>query len=112
MARGRRSARASPVTDLPDRAEQFLARHPALVEAQARSKVWPRVREEAAVDIQGTRLYVVGDDTLGSDAALFLDRLARGARDVSSDPLSRELFLELPPDLQLLVRQALLLENR
>jgi hypothetical protein len=99
------------VTAHPDRAELFLARHPALLEAQTRSSVWPRVRKEASVEIQGTRLYVVGGDMLGSDAALFLDRLARGARALSSDPLSRELFLELPPDLQSLVRRELLLET-
>lgn len=96
---------------LPDRAEVFLDQHPALREAQAYSSVWPLVKEEAAVQVHATRMYVVGGDTLGGDAALFLDRLARGARASAADRLSRALFLELPPELQSLVRRELLLES-
>jgi hypothetical protein len=99
------------VTALPDRAERFLDRHPALREAMARSSVWASVKEEAAVDVHTRRMYLVGGDTLGGEAALFLDRLARGGRSETADRLSRELFLELSSELQTLVRRELLQEG-
>jgi hypothetical protein len=98
------------VTSFPDRAEVFLDRYPALREAQTRSSVWPLVKEEAAVQVHTGRMYIVGGDTLGGEAALFLDRLARGGRPAAADRLSRELFLELTPDLQSLIRRELLHE--
>jgi hypothetical protein len=90
------------------RAERFLAERPALREARGRSTVWPDILTSAAVRIRGERLYVVRGDTLGGEDELFLDRLARGAREAGSDPLSRALFLELPPELQEIVQRDLL----
>ena len=94
----------------PAQARLFLDAHPALEEARGRSKVWPQIMKEAAIRVGGAGLFVVGGDTLGGEDELFLDRLARGARP-SSEPLSRALFLELPDDLQTLVRRELLLER-
>jgi len=99
------------VSALPDRAEEFLRNHPALGAARAASKVWERVKEDAAVTLPTGRWYLVGGDTLGGEAALFLDRLARGANAEGSDEPSRQLFLELPDDLQAVVRRDLLLER-
>jgi hypothetical protein len=91
-------------------AEAFLDRHPALHAARSRSAVWPRVRDEGRIDLGGTEVYVVAGDTLGGEAELFLDRLARGSSAAGADPLSRALFLELPAELQALVRHELLLQ--
>ena len=91
---------------LPDRAEAFLEAHPELGVARA-AAVWPRIRDEARI-LPGPTGFLIGSDTFGSEAALLLDRLARGARAEGSDPLSRELFLELPESLRDLVRVILL----
>ena len=91
-------------------AEAFLDRHPALRAACGRSAVWPRVKDEARIDLGGTELYIVAGDTLGGETELFLDRLARGANAAGADPLSRALFLELSAELQTMVRRELLLE--
>lgn len=99
------------MTPLPDRAEEFLGKHPALRAAQSQSAVWPQIKEEAAVQLPTGRWYLVGGDTLGSESALWLDRLARGARSEGADPSSRDLFLELSAELQAVVRRELLLET-
>jgi hypothetical protein len=91
-------------------ARVFLDAHPALDAARDRSDVWPRIREEARLRLAGEELFIVGGDTFGGEAELFLDRLARGARP-SADPLSRALFLELSDALQAEVRRDLLLED-
>ena len=90
------------------RAESFLDRHAALREARTRSRVWPGVKTSAELVVDGQRLYVVGGDTLGGEDELYLDRLARGANVDSSDDLSRQLFLELPPPLRDVVARELL----
>lgn len=91
-------------------AEEFLSRCPALHAAQSRSTVWPRIRDEGRIDLGGTHAFVIASDTLGGEAELFLDRLARGANAAASDPLSRALFLELPRELQDVIRRELLNE--
>jgi hypothetical protein len=90
------------------RAAKFLDDHPELHEAMARSSVWPRVKQHAEVTIKGQPMYVVGGDTLGGEEELFLDRLARGAREAGADALSRELFLEQSESVQAIVRTTLL----
>ena len=90
------------------RAALFLQAHPALTDARASSSAWPRIREEAALTVAGRRLFLIAGDTLGGEEDLYLDRLARGAGEAGSDPLSRELFLGLSPELQTLVRRELL----
>jgi len=96
---------------LQSHAAIFLNAHPELREAQARSEVFPRIREQASLAVAGRQFYLVYGDTLGDAEALFLDRLARGARDKGADRLSRELFLELSPALQEVVRRELLRED-
>jgi hypothetical protein len=96
---------------LQSRAAIFLDAHPELREAQARSEVFPRIREQASLAVAGRQFYLVYGDTLGDEEELFLDRLARGARDQGADRLSRELFLELSPELQEVVRRELLRED-
>jgi hypothetical protein len=83
-----------------DTARIFFEQHPELRHALRRSAVWPRVREEAGMTIQGQTMYAIAGDVLGGEEDLFLDRLARGARPAGADPLSRALFLELAPDLE------------
>jgi hypothetical protein len=90
------------------RATKLLDEHPELREAIRRSAVWPRVKQEAAVTIRGQPMYVVAGDTLGGEEELFLDRLARGAREGGADALSRELFLEQSEAVQAIVRTHLL----
>lgn len=93
------------------RAEMFLQAHPGLREARDRSSVWPRVKDEARLAFGAGTTFIVHGDALGGEAELFLDRLARGAGAAGADALSRALFLELPADLQVVVRKNLLLED-
>ncbi|MEO8076113.1 MAG: hypothetical protein ABI818_07275 [Acidobacteriota bacterium] len=90
------------------RATKWLDEHPQLRTAMARSAVWPRVKREAAVTIRGQPMYVVAGDTLGGEEELFLDRLARGAREAGADALSRELFQEQSQAVQAIVLTQLL----
>lgn len=96
---------------MQSRAAIFLDVHPDLREAQAQSEAFPRIREQASLAVAGRQFYLVYGDTLGDEEELFLDRLARGARDQGADRLSRELFLELSPELQEVVRRELLRED-
>jgi hypothetical protein len=96
---------------LQSRAAIFLDAHPELRAAQTRSEVFPRIREQASLAVAGRQFYLVHGDILGGEEELFLDRLARGARDKGADRLSRELFLELSPELQEVVRRELLRED-
>jgi len=99
------------MTESRSRAELFLDQHPALRAAQGRSEVWPRIKEEAVIELGGTEAYIIAGDTLGGEAELFLDRVARGASAPGADVLSRALFLELSPELQAAVRRELRLDN-
>jgi hypothetical protein len=96
---------------LQSRTAIFLDAHPDLREAQAQSEAFPRIREQASLAVAGRQFYLVYGDTLGDEEELFLDRLARGARDQGADRLSRELFLELSPELQEVVRRELCRED-
>ena len=91
-------------------AEAFLDSNRSLREARDRSAVWPRIKTGAAIDVGGRELYIAGGDTLGGEDELYVDRLARGAKGSGSDELSRSLYLELPADLQAIVRRELLRE--
>jgi hypothetical protein len=86
----------------------FLEAHAKLRDARDRSSVWPRIKEQARLAFGKGTTYLVHGDVLGGEAELYLDRLARGAREAGADPLSRALFLELPPDLQAVVHQDVL----
>ena len=88
--------------------QAFLDAHPALVSARAVSSIWPQILKEASLELGDASVFVVGGDTIGDEADLYLDRLARGARGDGSDTLSRQLFLELSPDLQTIVQRGLL----
>jgi hypothetical protein len=90
------------------RADLFLAAHPLLREARARSSVWPKLRDRAALELAGKRMFLVAGDTLGDEDALFLGELARGATEGVAGSLSRALFLELPSDLRGVVIRDLL----
>ena len=82
--------------DLP----ALLRAHPALQALLDRSEIFRRIAEGARIDLDGRTHFLVRGDTLGSREELLVDALCRGASPESSDPLSRALFLELPPALQ------------
>lgn len=99
------------VTIMGSRAASFLSRHPELSAAVEQSSVWQRIKNEESILIRGQRMYVVGGDALGGEEELLLDRVARGATESGSDALSRQLFLDLPVDVQQLVWSHLLGRN-
>jgi hypothetical protein len=90
------------------RSDLFLSAHPSLREARARSSVWPKLRDRAALELGGTRMFLVAGDTLGDEDDLFLGELARGATEEDASSLSRALFLELPAELRATVMRDLL----
>ena len=94
--------REDPVPGVP----ALLRAHPALLALLDRSETFRRIAEEARVDLDGRTHFLVRGDTLGSREELLVDALCRGASPESSDPPSRALFLELPPNLQDAVRRA------
>jgi hypothetical protein len=90
------------------RSNLFLSAHPSLREARARSSIWPKLRDRAALELGGTRMFLVAGDTLGDEDDLFLGELARGATEEDASSLSRALFLELPTELRSTVMRDLL----
>jgi hypothetical protein len=90
------------------RSDLFLSAHPLLREARARSSIWQKLRDGAALELGGKRMFLVAGDTLGDEDDLFLGELARGATDDDASPLSRALFLELSPELRATVLRDLL----
>jgi hypothetical protein len=89
-------------------ARRFLDRHPEIEGWKERSTSWPRIKEQNVLHGLDQTLYQVQGDILGDEDDLLVDALARGAADQSPDPLAREFFQELPPDLQQIVRRELL----
>lgn len=76
-------------------ATEFLDSNAELRRAMRESKVFDRIKLQAAFQIDGERLYIVKSDALGGEDDLFLDALAEGSRKDAADELRRALFLEL-----------------
>jgi hypothetical protein len=92
-------------------AQIFLDEHRELQDMKGRSKTWPQVKAASALSHRGQTFYIVAGDVLGGEEELYLDRLARGADPSAADHLARELFLELPEELQEIVRRDLLAQR-
>lgn len=81
-------------------ASRFFAASRGLEEAMKASTAFEEVKREAALDIDGERLYIVRGDTLGSEEDLYLETIVRGAqRDDPNDPY-RRVYLELDDELR------------
>src|SRR5271165_6913249 len=90
----------------------FLEAHPELKAARERSAVWDHVMKRYAVEGLGPDSYVVRGDTIGDRDDLFVDALARGSSPDSPDRLARQMFEELPQELQRLILRELRLEGQ
>jgi hypothetical protein len=84
----------------------LLRAHPALQALLDQSETFRRIAEAARLDLDGRTCFIVHGDTLGSREELLVDALFRGSSPESADPLSRALFLELPPALQAMIWSA------
>jgi hypothetical protein len=89
-----------------ERSPALLDAHPELRALMDRSEALRLLEERERVEIDGITRYIVRGDTLGSREELFVDALSRGSSSEGADPLSRALFLELPPALQDVIRRA------
>ena len=75
-------------------AERFVQQHPELATA-THSPAFDTLKEQAVLDIDEERLYIVRGDTLGTEADLLVEALVAGAQlDDPADP-RRALYLEL-----------------
>lgn len=86
-------------------AADFLALHPGLEDVMRASERFARIRDDAALEVDAERLYIVRGDTLGEEADLYLETLVRGARSDHPDDPNRAVFLELDDELQGVVRR-------
>jgi hypothetical protein len=86
------------------RSPALLEAHPELRALLEHSETFRRIAESARIEIEGSTRYLVRGDTLGSLEELLVDALSRGSSPEGADPLSRALFLELPPSLQDVIR--------
>jgi hypothetical protein len=66
------------------------------------------LRDRAALELRGKRVFLVSGDSLGDENDLYLAELARGAGEEDAGSLSRALFLELPPELRDIIIRDLL----
>ena len=89
-------------------ARQFLEQHPELGQWKERSQIWPQVKQRHLLRGLDDELYRVQGDLIGDEDDLLVDALARGGADQSPDPLALQLFQELTPEMQQLVRRDLL----
>jgi hypothetical protein len=81
-------------------AERFLDEHPAMAGIME-TPAFELLKEQASLDIDGERLYIVRGDTLGSEADLLLEALVVGAQlDDPTDP-RRALYLDLDDGLRM-----------
>jgi len=69
------------------------------------SEPFARMREDAALEVDAERLYIVRGDMLGDEADLYLETLVRGARSDRPDDPNRAVFLELDDELREVVRR-------
>jgi len=76
-------------------ARKFVHAHPELVEAMHRSEAFAAVRDQAALDVDDERLYIVRGDTLGDEEDLFVETLVQGAQSSEPDDPNRAVYLEL-----------------
>lgn len=91
-------------------ATKFLDEHPELRTAMSESKKFAELKERAAMDIDGERLYPVRGDTLGEEDDFYLDSLIKGSSPAGVDRMygaARELFLELDERLKSLIMERL-----
>jgi hypothetical protein len=91
---------------------RFLDRHPEVAAWKKGSRIWARVKHQNRLDGLEETLYRVQGDILGDEDDLLVDALARGGAQESPDPLARELFEELPPEIQRAVQSELLQNDK
>ena len=84
--------------ELQSAAAQFFAAHPELRRAMSESKIFPKIRDQARLKVDGEELYIVMGDTLGKEEDLYLEALIRGA--AGQGHLNRALFEELDDNLK------------
>jgi hypothetical protein len=85
-------------------AARLLSAHPELRRTMVESKIFPRIRHQAGLPIDGEQLYIVMGDTLGTEEDLYLEALIRGA--AGQGDLNRALFNELDGRLRSVVMDA------
>jgi hypothetical protein len=79
--------------ELRSTASQVFAAHPALRQAMSASQIFPKIRDQARLQVGGEELYIIRGDTLGEEEDLYLEALIRGA--AGQGDLNRALFVEL-----------------
>jgi len=86
-------------------AARFLDSHPKLRQAMARSAAFAELKQRAALEVDGERLYRYRGDALGEEEDLYLDALAKGL--AGQGELQSQMFAELDEELRATVRQRL-----
>lgn len=84
-------------------AAAFLDAHPRLRAAMASSAAFAELKQAAALEIDGERLYLYRGDALGDEEDLYLDALAKGL--AGQGELQRRMVDELDEELRAAVRQ-------
>jgi hypothetical protein len=89
--------------ELRSAAAQFFAAHPEFRRAMSESKIFPKIRDQARLKVDGEELYIIRGDTLGEEEDLYLEALIQGA--ARQGDLNRALFEELDDHLKNMIRR-------
>jgi len=69
------------------------------------STAFARVRERAALDVDGEQLYIVRGDTLGDEEDLLLEAAIRGAQSRDPSDPNRAVYLDLDEETREVIDQ-------
>jgi hypothetical protein len=89
--------------ELRSPAARFFDAHPEFRRSMSESKIFPQIRDQARLKVDGEELYIIRGDTLGEEEDLYLEALIRGA--ASQGDLNRALFEELDDHLKNMIRR-------
>lgn len=83
-------------------ATRFLDAHPELRRTMSESKIFPKIRDQKRLRIEGEDLFIIMGDRLGGEEDLYLEALIQGA--AGQGDLNRALFEELDDHLKSVVK--------
>lgn len=86
-------------------AQAFVRSYPGLVRSMHSSAAFAGIRDQAALEIDAERLYIVRGDTLGDEEDLFLETLVRGAQASDPDDPNRVVYLDLDDEMREVIDQ-------